>query len=100
MGKKDRIKYFIMFFTCFIIFIYGFIQVNINKTELVKDKSEFTIDFKLNPVDFRIDTKGYVFYVNNKSVYNIKEKCIGVEKKIINVKESCIDVFNGVFSKK
>ena len=85
MRKRGRIKYFLIIFICFSIFIYGFIKVNISKPELVRKRSKFTIDLKLKPVDFRIETKGYVFYVNNKTFYNMKEKCIGV--------------YNGIFSK-
>ena len=85
MRKRGRIKYFLIIFICFSIFIYGFIKVNISKPELVRKRSKFTIDLKLKPVDFRIETKGYVFYVNNKIFYNMKEKCIGV--------------YNGIFSK-
>jgi len=85
MRKRGRIKYFLIISICFSIFVYGFIVVNINKPELVRKKSKFTMNLKLNPVDFRIETKGYVFYVNTKIIYNMKEKCI--------------DTFNDVFSK-
>ena len=76
MRKKGRIKYFLVIFLCFFIFIYGFIKININKPELVRKKSKFTIDLKLKPLDFRIETKEYIFYVNNKIIDNMKEKCI------------------------
>ena len=85
MRKRGRVKYFIIIVIWFLIFAYGFIKININKPELVKDKSKFTISFRLKPVDFRVETKGYVFYINNNTIYNIKEKCI--------------NVYNGVFSK-
>jgi len=78
MRKKGRVKYFIIIIFCFFIFSYGFIKININKPELVRDKSKFTIVLKLKPVYFEIDTEGYVFYVNNKIFYDMKEKCIGV----------------------
>ncbi|MBU3160108.1 hypothetical protein KPL37_10115 [Clostridium frigoris] len=76
MFKKGIIKYMFIIVICFSIFIYGFIEVNINKPELVKEKSKFTINLKLNPVDFRIETNAYVFYANGKIFYNMKEKCI------------------------
>ena len=85
MLKKGRIKYFLVIFISFSILIYGFIKVNINKTELVRNKSKFTINLKLKPVDFRIETKDYVFYLNNKTFDNMKEECI--------------KVYNGIFSK-
>ena len=84
MRKKGRIKYFLVIVIWFLIFFYGFIKINISKSELVKEKSRFTISFKLKPVDFRIETKGHVFYVNNKIIYNIKEKCIGVYNDIFS----------------
>ena len=85
MRKRGIFKYMFIMVICFSIFIYGFVEININKPELVKEKSKFTINFKLNPFDFRIETKGYVIYANNKLFYNIKEKCI--------------DTYNGVFMK-
>jgi len=85
MRKKGRIKYFLVIFLCFSIFIYGFIAVNINKSEQERAKSGFTIDIKSKPFDFRVDTKDYVFYVNSKIIDNVKEECV--------------DVYNGIFSK-
>ncbi|MBU3090711.1 hypothetical protein K2F40_00095 [Clostridium sp. CM028] len=85
MLKKGRIKYFLVIFISFSVLTYGFIKVNINKTELVRNKSKFTIGFKLKPVDFRIETKDYGFYVNNKIFDNMKKKCIST--------------YNGIFSK-
>ena len=85
MRKKGRTKYFLVIFLCFFIFIYGFIEININKAKAWEKKSKFTIDLKLKPFDFRIETKEYVFYVNNKIIDNVKEKYI--------------DVYNGIFSK-
>ena len=40
MRKKGRIKYFLMIFLCFFIFIYGFIEINITKAEDVKKRSK------------------------------------------------------------
>ena len=85
MRKRGIIKYFILFFLCFFILLYGFIMVNIHKPKLVREKSKFTIDLKLKPFDFRIDTKDYVFYVNSKVIDNMKEQCT--------------QVYNGIFSK-
>ena len=99
MRKRGKSKYVIVIVIWVLIFLYGFIKINISKSELVKDKSRFTISFKLKPVDFRIETKGYVFYINNTTVYNIQEKFIAVQEKCINVKEKCIGVYNGIFSK-
>jgi hypothetical protein len=85
MREKGRGKYFLVVFLCSCIFIYGFIKVNINKAKDVKKVSAFTIDLKLKPFNFRIETKGYVFYING----NIFD----------NIKEECNDVYNGIFSK-
>ncbi|MCB2292552.1 hypothetical protein LGK95_03225 [Clostridium algoriphilum] len=85
MRKRGRIKYLLVISICLSVFIYGFILININKAELVKKKSKFIINLKLNPIDFRIETNSYVFYVNDKIIYNMKEKCI--------------DTFNGIFLK-
>ncbi|MBU3183686.1 hypothetical protein [Clostridium estertheticum] len=82
MLKKGIIKYIFILVICFSILIYGFVEVNINKPELVKEKSKFTMNFKLNPLDFRIETKGYVFYTNGKFFYNIKGKCIDTYNEI------------------
>ncbi|MBU3110458.1 hypothetical protein [Clostridium lacusfryxellense] len=92
MRKRGRNKYILVIVIWFLIFLYGFLKINISKSELVKDKSRFIITFKLKPVDFRIETNGYVFYVNNKTIYNIKEK-------YFNVKEKCNAVYNGIFTK-
>jgi len=85
MRKRGKIKYILMIIISLAIFTYGFINVNINKPELVKKKSRFTMNLKFNPIDFRIETKGYVFYVNAKIIYNMKEKCI--------------DTYNDIFTK-
>ena len=76
MFKKGIMKYIFLLVICFSIFMYGFIEVNINKSELVKEKSKFIISIKSNPLDFRVETKGYIFYVNGKLLFNMKEKCI------------------------
>ena len=85
MRKKSRVKYVVLIFVCLSIFVYGFIKVNINKPELVRKRSWFTMDLKVNPFDFRIETKEYVFYVNNKVFDNLKEKYT--------------EVYNGIFSR-
>jgi len=82
MRKRGRIKYFLIICICCSIFIYGFIEVNINKSELVRKKSRFTMNLKLNPVDFRIETKSCVFYVNSKVIYDMKEKCVNAYNDI------------------
>jgi phage-related protein len=85
MRKKGRTKYFLVIFVCVSIFIYGFFVVNITKVKDVRKKSKFTIDVSFKPIDFRIETKDYVFYVNSKIIDNVKEKYN--------------DIYNGVFSK-
>lgn len=82
MRKKGRIKYIFILILCFSILIYGFIQVNINKPELVRKKSKFTMELSLVPIDFRIETAGYVFYVNSKIIDSMKDKCINVYNEI------------------
>ena len=84
MHKKGRIKYFIVIFICFSILIYGFIKVNINKTELARKRSKFTIDLRFKPIDLRIETKGHVVYLNNKIINNVKEKCINTYNEILS----------------
>ena len=83
MFKRGIFKYMFIIVICFSIFIYGFIEININKSELVKEKSKFTITLKLNPIDFRIETKEYVFYANAKLFYNMKEKCTDTYNDIL-----------------
>lgn len=85
MRKRGRIKYLFVIIICFFIFVYGFIKININKPELVREKSKFIINLSLKPVNFTVETKGYVFYVNSKIIYNLKVKCI--------------DTYNDIFSK-
>ncbi len=85
MRKKNRSKYFITGILCFSIVIYGFIKINIYKPELVRKKSVFTMDLTLKPLDVRIETDGYVFYLNNKVIDGVKEKCN--------------DTYNDIFSK-
>ena len=82
MHEKSRVRYVLVIFICFSIFIYGFIKINITKSELVRKKSGFTIDFKFKPMDLRIETKEYVFYVNNKIFDNLKEKYVDVYNSI------------------
>ena len=84
MRKKGRIKYFLVAFVCVFILIYGFTVVNINKPELVRKESKFTIDLTLKPIDFKIETKEYIFYVNNKVIDNVKEKYIGLYNRILS----------------
>lgn len=84
MRRRGKTKYFLVIFLCFFIFVYGFIKINITKPEILRNRSEFTIDLKLKPVDFRIETKGYVFYVNNKVIINIKEKCVSAYNEIFS----------------
>ena len=84
MRKKGRTKYFLLGFVCIFIFIYGFIVVSINKSELEREKSKFTIDFTLKPFNFKIETKEYVFYINKKAMDNVKEKSIALYDKILS----------------
>lgn len=85
MRKKGRVKYFLLIFLCFCIFNYGFFKINITKTKDVRKKSKFTIDLTVKPVDLRIETKDYVFYVNNKIIDGVRQKYN--------------DIYNGIFSK-
>lgn len=89
MRNKGRIKYFLVFFLCFSIFIYGFLQINLTKAKDVRNKSKFTIDLKLKPAYLEIETKDYTFYVNDKIFDKLKAKY----NDIYN------DIYNGVFSK-
>ena len=84
MRKKDRTKYFLLSFVCIFIFIYGFIVININKPELVRKQSQFTMDLTIKPIDFRIETKEYVFYINNEIIDNVKEKYMSLYDKILS----------------
>ncbi|MGH4125863.1 MAG: hypothetical protein ACREV6_23380 [Clostridium sp.] len=81
MRKKGRIKYTIVIFLCFSILIYGFFKINITKTKDLRKKSKFTIDLTLKPIDLKIETEDYVFYVNNKVIDKIKEKYNGIFSK-------------------
>ena len=84
MRKKGRIKYFLVILLCFFILISGFMIININKPDVVRKKSKFTMDLILKPFDFRIDTKDYVFYINSKVITNIKEGCIDTYEEIFS----------------
>ncbi len=84
MRKKGKAKYFFVIFLCFFIFIYGFIEINLNKRKIEREESKFTMDLKLKPFDFRIETKEYVFYINSKIIDNVKEECINVYNGIIS----------------
>ena len=90
MGKKGKFKYCFIFFLCFSIFIYGFLRINITKTKNVRNKSKFTIDFKLKPIDLRIESGDYIFYVNSKVIDGMKVK----------YNEVFDDIYNRIFSKK
>ena len=90
MHKKGRVKYFLVIIICFFIFIYGFFIINITKPELVRNKSEFKIDFTLEPLNFTIENEDYIFFVNNEIFDN---------KIFDNMKKKCIRTFNGIFSK-
>jgi len=83
MRKKGRIKYVFVIFLLSFILIYGFIQVNINKPELVRNQSKFTINLITKPFDFRIEGKDYVFYVNGKIIDDMKDKCINTYNELI-----------------
>jgi len=89
MRKKGRSKYFLVIVLCFFILLYGFIEINLTKAKDVKKKSKFTIDLTLKPLNLRVETKEYVFYVNNKIIDNMKEKY----NEVYN------DIYNGIFSK-
>ena len=84
MRKKGRTKYFLLGFVCIFIFIYGFIVVNIYKSELVREKSKFTMDLAVKPFDFRIETKDYAFYINYKIIDNVKGKYTALYDKILS----------------
>ena len=86
MRKKGRTKYFLVIILCFFIFIYGFTEINLTKAKDLRKKSKFTIDLTLNPIDLKIETADYVFYVNNKIIDSMKEKYNE-------------DIYNGIFSK-
>ena len=85
MRKKGRMKYFFVFFLCTSIFVYGFFRVNITKAKNVRENAKFTIDFTLDPVDLKIETSDYVFYINHKIIDKLKN--------------TYNDIYNGVFPK-
>ncbi|MBU3142442.1 hypothetical protein [Clostridium sp. CF012] len=89
MRKKGRSKYTLVIFLCFFIFIYGFTEINITKAKDVRKKSKFTMDLTLKPIDLKIETVDYVFYVNNKVIDKMKEKY----NKVYD------DIYNRIFSK-
>ena len=72
-AKKGRSKYFLVVVLCFLL-IYGFTEINLTKAKDVRRTSKFTIDLTLNPIYLKIETKNYVFYVNNKIIDSVKEK--------------------------
>ncbi|MGH4139313.1 hypothetical protein [Clostridium sp.] len=84
MREKGRIKFIFVIFVCFFIFIYGFIQVNITKPELVRKKSKFIMELSVVPIDFRIETVDYVFYLNSKIIDSMKDKCVNAYNEIIS----------------
>ena len=89
MRKKGRIKYFLVFFLCFSIFIYGFIEININKAENVMVISNYSVKLTLNPAYLEIRSNDYKFYVDDKIIVKLKEKYNDIYNYI----------YNGVFSK-
>ena len=89
MGKRGKFKYYIVFLLCFTILTYGFFQINITKGEGVRKKSKFTIDFKLKPIDLRIESGDYILYVNSKVIDGMKEK----------YDKTFDDIYNGIFPK-
>lgn len=89
MRKKGRIKYIFVMFLCFLIFIYGFTEVNITKAKNLREKSKFTMDLTLNPMNVKVETANYVFYFNNAIIGKMKEKYDSVFD----------DIYNGIFSK-
>ena len=74
MRKRGRIKYFLIFFLCFSIFIYGFFQINFTKAEDVQKESMYTIHLTLKPAKLEIDTKDYKLYVDDKIIDILKAK--------------------------
>ncbi|MBZ9688186.1 hypothetical protein G9F72_017775 [Clostridium estertheticum] len=89
MRKKGRTKYILIMLLCFFIFIYGFTEINITKAKDLRKKSKFTIDLTLKPIDLKIETVNYIFYVNNKIIDKMKEK----------YNEVYDEIYNGIFSK-
>ncbi len=84
MCKRGRTKYFLVFILCFFILSYGFIKINLTKSKYVRKESKFTIDFRLKPIDLRIETADYVFYVNNNFFDKVKEKYNGMYNKFFS----------------
>ena len=119
MRKKGRSKYFLVIFLCFSIFSYGFITININKSETERNESKFTIDLKAETFDFRINNyaitksndkstrkRGKLLYTVSFKLKPIdfrvdtEEYVFYVNSKVIdNIKEKYIDVYNGILSR-
>lgn len=77
-----KMKFALVAIICLSIVFIGFIQVNTNLPEFIRNKSSVIVNYTLRPFDFRIVYGDYAFYINTKIFTNLKDEAAKVFKNI------------------
>ncbi|MBV4421141.1 hypothetical protein [Clostridium tyrobutyricum] len=86
---------------CIILVITGVITVNNSMPKFIKDKSDFSIDFNINPFNFTINTKNYSIDFGRGGLYNFKNISFQFTQNVYNgvrdKTEDIVDVMDKTF---
>ena len=98
----------------FFIVLQGFLIISSRMDQFIKDKSSFSVTYKISPLELEIDTKKYIMDISRKSFdefVNIKWEQLreninklntsknsifnGAAKEVNKISEVIYDTFNG-----
>ncbi|WP_125152572.1 hypothetical protein [Clostridium rectalis] len=69
MKKKTVLRLLVVFF---IVIFIGAIKVSSTLPNFIKDNSKFKVIYNTKPFNLTFETDKYIFYINKKSIDNIK----------------------------
>lgn len=95
MFKKIRVIFIIIVFIS--IIGYGFIKVNLELPQFIKDRSKLKVSLTQSPFDLKLDMGDYIVYVNEKAFSNIKDGAVSAFK---NIEEKTVKEINNLLNNK
>ncbi|MDF2884174.1 MAG: hypothetical protein K0R54_4741 [Clostridiaceae bacterium] len=80
---------------CFFIVLQGFLIVSNRLDQFIKDKSDFSLTYKISPLELKIDTKKYIMDISENSFYEFtNNKWEQFRENINKLNTSKNNVFN------
>ncbi|ERI90252.1 hypothetical protein HMPREF1982_04005 [Clostridiales bacterium oral taxon 876 str. F0540] len=79
-----KIKFVTIFFVCFMIVGYGFIEISSGLPDFIKNRSWVKVSFKEDPFDLKFDIGNYIIYINSDAFRNISDNTIGKIKNTVD----------------